>query len=67
MQKAKADSLQEEGTAEATVMKLKYQSEADGISEKAKSMKLFHDAGKEHEEFKLKLNKDKDVELVVAQ
>ncbi|MEE3220642.1 MAG: flotillin family protein, partial [Planctomycetota bacterium] len=41
----------------------KFQSEADGITEKAKSMKLFHQAGKEHEEFKLSLNKDKDVEL----
>ncbi|MFP6668242.1 MAG: SPFH domain-containing protein [Pirellulales bacterium] len=63
VQKAKAESLEKEGLAEATVMKEKFQSEADGITEKAKSMKLFHQAGKEHEEFKLRLNKDKDVEL----
>ena len=63
VQKAKAESLEKEGTAEATVMRLKFQSEADGITEKAKSMKQFHDAGKEHEEFKLRLNKDKEVEL----
>ncbi len=63
VQKAKADSLEKEGMAEAAVMKQKFQSEADGITEKAKSMKLFHEAGKEHEEFKLQLNKDKDVQL----
>jgi uncharacterized membrane protein YqiK len=63
VQSAKADSLEKEGMAEASVMKQKFTSEADGITEKAKSMKLFHEAGQGHEEFKLKLNKDKDVEL----
>jgi uncharacterized membrane protein YqiK len=60
---AKADAVEKQGTAEATVMQQKFQAEADGISEKAKSMKLYHEAGQEHEEFKLRLVKDKDVEL----
>jgi hypothetical protein len=44
-------------------MKLKAQAEADGITEKAKAMKLFDSVGREHEEFKLRLNKEKDIEL----
>jgi uncharacterized membrane protein YqiK len=60
---AKAAALEKEGTAEATVMQRKFDAEAEGINKKAEAMKLFHDAGREHEEFKLRLNKDKDVEL----
>ena len=60
---AKAVATEKVGTAEASVMGLKFNAEATGIKEKAESMKLFHDAGKEHEEFKLQLNKDKDIEI----
>ena len=60
---AKADALEKEGTAEAEVLKLKFVSEAEGIREKAEAMKLFDGVGKEHEEFKLRLNKDKDIEI----
>ena len=67
VQEAKATALEKEGTAEATVMKLKYSSEATGIEEKANAMKLFDGVGKEHEEFKLRLNKDKDIEIAAIQ
>ncbi len=60
---AKAVAVEKHGTAEAEVMRVKYSSEANGIQEKAESMKLFDDVGKEHEEFKLRLNKDKDIEI----
>ena len=40
------------------------QVEAKGIEEKAEAMKLLDGVGKEHEEFKLRLNKNKEVELV---
>ena len=60
---AKAEGISKEGTAEAEVMKLKYSSEAQGIEEKANAMKLFDDVGKEHEEYKLQLNKDKEIEI----
>ena len=63
VEEAKADALQKTGTAEAEVSLLKYQSEAKGITEKAEAMKLFDDVGKDHEEFKLRLNKDKDIEI----
>ena len=63
VQEAKAVSLEKEGTAEATVMERKYHAEADGIRDKAEAMKIFDAVGKEHEEFKLRLNKDLEIEL----
>ncbi|QDT96011.1 flotillin family protein [Gimesia aquarii] len=60
---AKAEGTEKSGTAEANVMKLKFSSEANGIVEKAKAMKLFDGVGREHEEFKIQINKDKDIEL----
>jgi hypothetical protein len=62
-QKAKADAIQKQGTAEADVMHQKFSAEAKGIEEKAEAMKLFDGVGREHEEFKLRLNKDKDIEI----
>lgn len=72
--KAKADAIKEQGLAEAEVIKQKGQSEADiikekafaeaaGINEKAEAMKKLDGVGKEHEEFKLKLDKEMQVEL----
>ncbi len=59
----KATAIEKQGTAEAKVLELKYHAEADGIRDKADAMKLFDTVGKEHEEFKLRLNKDRDIEL----
>lgn len=61
--KATADAKRQDGTAEAEVAKLKYSAEAEGIQEKAEAMKLFDSVGKEHEEFKLRLQKDKEIEI----
>ena len=65
----KAEAIEKEGTAEAKVAELKFQADAKGITEKAEAMKLLDGVGKEHEEFKLRLNKEKEVELeaIVAQ
>jgi flotillin len=60
---AKAAAVEKQGTAEAHVMQLKFSSEAAGIEEKANAMKLLDGVGKEHEEFKLRLNKEKDIEI----
>ncbi len=60
---AKADAIQREGTAEAKVAELKFSADARGITEKAEAMKLFDSVGREHEEFKLELEKAKEVEL----
>ncbi|MCP5538248.1 MAG: flotillin family protein [Akkermansiaceae bacterium] len=60
---AKADAAEKQGTAEATVNRLKFEAEATGIEQKAAAMKLFEEAGQDHEEFKLELEKEKAVEL----
>ena len=60
---ALAVALEKEGTAEAAVLELKFNADAKGITEKAEAMKLFDGVGREHEEFKLRLNKDKDIEM----
>ena len=58
-----AVAVEKQGTAEAKVMELKYHAEADGIRDKAEAMKIFDAVGKDHEEFKLELNKEKEIEL----
>lgn len=59
----KADAVKKEGIAQAEVIKEKALAEAAGITEKAEAMKKLNDAGKDHEEFRLRLNKEKEVEL----
>ncbi|GAA5028430.1 flotillin family protein [Marivirga lumbricoides] len=58
-----AEAKRKEGLAEANVIQEKAIAEAKGIQEKAGAMKQLNDAGKEHEEFRLKLQKEKEVEL----
>ena len=60
---AKAQSEEEKGMAEARVLEQKYVSEARGVEQKAEAMKKLDGVGKEHEEFKLKLDMQKEVEL----
>lgn len=59
----KAAANKQEGLAQAEVIKEKALAEAAGITEKAEAMKKLNDAGKDHEEFRLKLAKEKEVEL----
>ena len=58
-----AGAEKEKGLAEASVLHEKLRAEAMGIEEKAAAMKKLDGVGKEHEEFKLQLGKEKDVEL----
>ncbi len=62
-EEAHAVAVEKLGTAEANVSQRKFHAEAKGIEEKAGAMKLFDDVGKDHEEFKLSLEKSKEVEL----
>lgn len=59
----KAVAIEKQGTAEAKVLELKFEADAKGITQKAEAMKLFDGVGREHEEFKLQLNKEKDIEI----
>ena len=60
---AKAEAIKEEGLAEAEVIKQKAIADAAGIEEKAEAMKKLDGVGKEHEEFKLRLEKELQVDL----
>jgi uncharacterized membrane protein YqiK len=63
---AKADATEKFGLAEAKVVEQKAFAEATGIEKKAEAMKLFDGVGREHEEFKLKLNKDLELQLAAV-
>ena len=60
---AKAKAVKEQGMAEAEVIKEKALADAAGIEEKAEAMKKLDGVGKEHEEFKLRLDKELQVDL----
>lgn len=71
---AKAEALKKQGLVEAEVAKEKGHVEAEvleklaiadakGVEQKALAMQKLNDAGKEHEEFKLQLEKEKAIEL----
>ena len=60
---SEADVIQQKGQSEANVIKEKAFAEAAGIDEKADAMKKFDGVGREHEEFKLNLDKDMQIEL----
>jgi len=64
---AMGTAIERVGGAEANVLEQKFAAEANGITEKAKAMKIFNEAGKDHEEYKLQLEKDKQVELAAIQ
>jgi len=59
----KAEADKEKGLAEANVNRELFNAEAEGIDRKAEAMKKLDGVGKEHEEFKLRLEKEKEVEL----
>ena len=60
---AKADATERQGAAEAKVLEMKFNADAQGITQKAEAMKLLDGVGREHEEFKLRLNKEKEIEI----
>jgi len=64
---AEAEAVRETEFAIAKGIEAKGQAEAKSIEEKAKAMKLLHEAGQQHEEFRLRLNKERDVELAAIE
>ncbi len=59
----KAKVLELTAEAEAKAIEMKSVAEAKGIKEKAGSMKVLDESGRGHEEFKLELEKEKEIEL----
>ncbi len=60
---AEAEGLKDRELAAAVGIEARGVAEAKSIQLKAEAMKLFHAAGKEHEEFKLRLANERDVAL----
>jgi uncharacterized membrane protein YqiK len=60
---AQANVARSKALAEAAGVQEKLLAEARGLTEKAESMKLLQGATREHEEFRLNLEKDKAIEL----
>lgn len=60
---AEAEGTKEKELAAATGIEARGLAEAKAIHQKAEAMKLLHEAGREHEEFKLRLAKERDVDL----
>ncbi|MEM6346046.1 MAG: flotillin family protein [Bacteroidota bacterium] len=60
---AQAIADEKAGLAEAKVIEQKALADAKGVEAKAQAMQKLDGVGKEHEEFKLRLEKDKEVEL----
>ncbi|MCP4683213.1 MAG: flotillin family protein, partial [Desulfobacterales bacterium] len=64
---AKNALIEQKGQAEANVLEVKFQAEAKGIEDKANAMKLLDAVGREHEEFKLELEKEREIEIAEIQ
>lgn len=63
VKEAAAVAIERQGGAEAVAIKAKLVAEAAGLAEKAAAMKALDGVGRDHEEFRLRLEKDKAVEL----
>lgn len=63
VQEAEALAIQKRGEAEALAIQERLFAEARGLAEKAESMKALDGVGREHEEFRLEIEKDKEVAL----
>ena len=60
---AEAEVMQEKGLTEAKVLGERLSAEAKGVEEKALAMQKLDGVGREHEEFKLRLEKEKEIDL----
>lgn len=64
---AEAEGIKDRELAAAAGIEARGVAEAKGIEEKARAMKALHDAGQSHEEFRLRLAKERDVELAAIE
>lgn len=62
VEQAEAEAIERRGQAEAFATRERYTAEAAGLTEKFKALKGLDEAGRLHEEFRLQLEKTRDVE-----
>jgi uncharacterized membrane protein YqiK len=67
VREAEAVAIAKRGQAEATAVRELLVAEAAGLSDKANAMKALDEAGRGHEEFRLRLDKEKAIELQTIQ
>ena len=60
---AEANVLREKGSAEGSAMQQRLSGEATGLADKAAAMKTLDEASRVHEEYRIRLEKDKEVQL----
>ena len=60
---AEASAIEKVGVAEAVAIRQKMEAEASGLAQKAEAMKALDASSREHEEYRLRLEKDKEIEL----
>ncbi len=58
---------EQQGSAEAKIIEQRLTAEAKGLEAKANAMKLLDGVGREHEEFKLQLQQQKDIRIAEIQ
>ena len=63
VRQAEADAIQRQGTAEASVVRERMVAEAAGIREKADAMRVLDASSRDHEEFRMRLEKERTVDL----
>jgi uncharacterized membrane protein YqiK len=63
VKEAEAGAVEKRGLAEGVAIREKLVAEAGGLAEKAKAMKDLDGVGRDHEEFRLRLDKEKAVDL----
>lgn len=63
VREAEAGAIEKQGQAEASALREKLSAEAAGIAQKAESMRALDQTTRGHEEFRLRLDKEKTVEL----
>lgn len=67
VREAEAQAIAKRAEAEAFAIQRKLQAEAAGLAEKAAAMKALDGVGREHEEFRLRLEKERSVELAAIE
>jgi uncharacterized membrane protein YqiK len=63
VREADAAALEKQGLVEAKVIREKLTAEAAGLAQKAESMRALDESGRGHEEFRLRLDKEKSIAL----
>jgi uncharacterized membrane protein YqiK len=63
VREAEAAAVEKQGVAEATAIREKLTAEAQGLAQKAASMKSLDESGREHEEYRLRLENERLVAM----